>query len=106
MKATRITSNNFMSPENKNNEGKESATRNEESIEFIEKPLEKVDEQDDFKHREGGFLAWLVVVASGYCFGILIGMMNNYALIYNGLEKEYNSTENYVVYTGKQSSKV
>jgi hypothetical protein len=58
-------------------------------------------ELDSFVHMEGGLGGWMVVIASGYCYGILIGMMSNYALIYNGLEKEYNTTENHVLYTGK-----
>jgi hypothetical protein len=62
----------------------------------------KLDDEknEEFHHREGGCRGWVVVVASGYCFGILIGMVSSYALIYNGLEKEYNQTSNPVFYIG------
>jgi hypothetical protein len=87
----------------------ELAVKNEENVEFIEKsivpPTEPVDVDDTFEYKEGGW-GWLVVIACGFCFGILIGMVNNYALIYNGLDEAYkNTTENHVVYTGnfKQS---
>lgn len=69
-----------------------------------EKSLEAVDESaldtkppKDFHYKEGGW-GWLVVIATSYCFGILVGMMNNYALIYNKLEIVYNGTENAVFY--------
>jgi hypothetical protein len=95
------------STDKSNNSRDELAIKNDEAIEFLGKSVAEHEtttaenSQASFKHREGGVWAWLVVIASGYCFGILIGMVNNYALIYNGLEKAYNSTENYVVYTGK-----
>lgn len=54
---------------------------------------------NNFEYKEGG-LGWLVVISCGYCFGILIGMMNNYSLIYNEFDRVYNQTENHVVYSG------
>ena len=53
----------------------------------------------NFVYKEGGW-GWVVVIATSYCFGILVGMMNNYALIYNKLEIVYNGTENHVFYAG------
>lgn len=55
---------------------------------------------DSFKYKEGGF-GWVVVICSGYCLGFLIGMINNYALLYNELAKVYKSTENHIFYSGK-----
>ena len=52
-----------------------------------------------FVYKEGGF-GWIVVLATGYCFGVLIGMINNYALILNEIDRVYNETENHVVYSG------
>lgn len=67
---------------------------------FMIEEYEKI-EHIDFKYKEGGW-GWMVVVATGYCFGILIGMINNYALIYNELDSVYNGTvKNHVVYCGK-----
>jgi hypothetical protein len=53
-----------------------------------------------FQHREGGW-GWVVVLSTGYSFGILIGMVNNYTLIYEKFVVIYNKTENHVVYSGK-----
>jgi len=67
---------------------------------FMVEEYEKMDHMD-FIYKEGGW-GWMVVVATGYCFGILIGMINNYALIYNELDSVYNGTvKNHVVYCGK-----
>lgn len=46
---------------------------------------------------EGGW-GWVVVIAVSYCFGILYGLVNNYALIYNEFTMVYNETENYIIY--------
>lgn len=67
-----------------------------EEMEVIEKPPK------DFVYKEGGW-GWVVVIATSYCFGILVGMMNNYALIYNKFEIVYNGTENHIFYAGKFS---
>jgi hypothetical protein len=56
----------------------------------------------DFVYKEGGF-GWVVVIATGYCFGVLIGMINNYALILNELDRVYNDTENHVLYSGLEN---
>ena len=58
-------------------------------------PTERVN----FEYKDGGW-GWVVVIASSYCFGILYGMVGNYALIYNKFEIVYNSTENHVLYAG------
>ncbi|RNA38147.1 monocarboxylate transporter 10 [Brachionus plicatilis] len=52
----------------------------------------------DFIYQEGGW-GWIVVICSGFCLGILIGMINNYSLLLNEMERVYNQTENHVVYT-------
>ena len=75
-----------------------------ERIEFdsfgVEKQLkEESNDTSDFEYKEGGW-GWVVVVATGYCFAILIGMVNNYALIHNKFVVVYNSTENHVFYSG------
>ncbi len=57
------------------------------------------DRKADFKYREGGW-GWVVVIASAYSFGILYGMVGNYALIFNKFEEVYNGTENHVFYAG------
>ncbi len=53
----------------------------------------------EFEYMEGGW-GWVVVVASAYSFGILYGMVGNYALIFNKFEEVYNGTENHVFYAG------
>ena len=54
---------------------------------------------DDFEYKEGGW-GWVVVIASAYCFGILYGMVGNYALIFNKFEQVYNETDNHIFYAG------
>lgn len=61
--------------------------------------LKKSEEKDEFEYLEGGW-GWVVVLASAYCFGILYGMVGNYALIFNKFEVVYNETENHVLYAG------
>ena len=55
---------------------------------------------DEFIHKEGGW-GWVIVIATGYCFGTLMGMINNYALIFDKFDKVYNGTENHIFYAGK-----
>jgi len=43
---------------------------------------------------------WVVVLASSYCFGIVVGMINNYALIYDQLIKEFSTTQHNVFFSG------
>lgn len=64
-----------------------------------EKEEKSVTEEIDFIHAEGGW-GWIVVLATGYCFGCLMGMINNYALIYNEFDKVYNGTPNHIFYAG------
>ncbi len=52
---------------------------------------------EQFEVSDGGW-GWVVVVAVSYCLGILYGMVNNYALIYNKFAKVYNNTENHIIY--------
>lgn len=66
-------------------------------------PTFDIEIENNFQHTEGG-LGWLVVATTGYCFGILIGMMNNYSLIYNEFDRVYNQTENHIVYSGNLTS--
>ncbi len=46
---------------------------------------------------DGGW-GWVVVAAVSYCLGILYGMVNNYALLYNKFAVVYNNTENHIIY--------
>jgi len=69
-------------------ENLESKLNNTESIELN---ANKVIEPVAFVYKEGGF-GWIVVIACSYSFGILVGMINNYALIYNKLDIVYNNT--------------
>jgi hypothetical protein len=57
------------------------------------------ENNETFVYREGGF-GWIVVLATGYSFGVLIGMVNNYALIMNEIDRVYNETEHHVLYAG------
>jgi hypothetical protein len=51
---------------------------------------------------KGGFLAWFVILAGGYCYGTINGVHNNYSLIYNELIVKYNETDNNVLYSGNK----
>lgn len=61
--------------------------------------MQLLNKNSEFVYQEGGW-GWVVVVCSGFSLGILIGMINNYSLILNEMERVYNNTENHVVYTG------
>ena len=50
-------------------------------------------------YKEGGW-GWIVVIATGYSFGIIIGFINNYALIYNKFDNVYAETKNHIFYAG------
>ena len=80
-----------------NKENLESKLNNIESIELNDNTDNKVIEPVAFVYKEGGF-GWIVVIACSYSFGILVGMINNYALIYNKLDIVYNNTENHIIY--------
>lgn len=74
------------------------------NVKILNEKLSIEGKNKDFIYKEGGW-GWVVVIASGYCFGILIGMINNYALIYNELVKVHNGTANHVVYSGSYAFK-
>ncbi|RNA11488.1 monocarboxylate transporter 10-like [Brachionus plicatilis] len=77
------------------------ADNQSKKIKVLESDLKDQPKQEEpeFVHRDGGW-GWLVVLCTGYCFGILIGMCNNYALIYVELERVYIGTDNHVTYAG------
>ena len=54
---------------------------------------------ESFVYKEGAW-GWIVVLSASYCLGILIGMINNYALIYNKLIAVYSDTDHHVFYAG------
>ena len=54
---------------------------------------------ENFIRKEGGW-GWVVVIASAYCFGIIIGMINNYALVYDKLIEVYSETKHHILYAG------
>ena len=54
------------------------------------------------KVEEGGW-GWVVVIATSYSFGILYGLVNNYALIYNQFAIIYKDTEHHIVYAGNKN---
>lgn len=55
------------------------------------------DPEKNFVASEGGW-GWVVVLACSYNIGMLVGLMNNYAIIINGLDVAYNGTENHIFY--------
>ena len=55
--------------------------------------------KEEMVFKEGGW-GWVVVVAASYSFGILIGMNNNYALVYNKLDIVYQGTDNHTLFAG------
>ncbi len=69
--------------------------------EIINKKANDEDSNKDLlvTYQEGAW-GWVVVLTSAYCFGIIVGMINNYALIYDKLIKEYSTTEHNVFYSG------
>ena len=60
----------------------------------------EVKNQDELEINKESAWGWVVVLASSYCFGIVVGMINNYALIYDQLIKEFSTTEHNVFYSG------
>ena len=80
---------------------KTSAAQNIKMHDSNKEKNEDLNRKDEsVKYSEGGY-GWIVVVATGYCFGILIGMINNYSLLYNELDRVYVNTQNHVLYSGK-----
>ena len=58
-----------------------------------------LEKEPEFEHTEGGW-GWIVVVSTGYIFGILMGFVNNYALILNEFDSAYNNTQDHIFYAG------
>ena len=50
-------------------------------------------------HKEGGW-GWIVMLATSYNVGLLVGIVNSYALIYNKMVNTYEHEENHVFYAG------
>jgi hypothetical protein len=65
-----------------------------------ENSTESTCRKEEIIYREGGW-GWVIVLATGYSFGIIIGLINNYALIYNEFDKVYAQTENHIFYAGE-----
>ena len=83
---------------NKAYDSNESKSEDSQTFDVNPSPIR----QANFEYKDGGW-GWVVVIASSYCFGILYGMVGNYALIYNKFEIVYNSTENHVLYAGNSN---
>jgi hypothetical protein len=62
---------------------------------------ETARQHDEHKVADGGLRAWTVCFATVFSFGLYLGFDFNYGLIYSTLIKEYNQTENNVVFAGK-----
>jgi hypothetical protein len=65
----------------------------------IKDNLKSVNEDSTFVHEDGG-KGWLVVLASCWCFGIILTMQNTYSLLYNNMVETYANTTNHVLYAG------
>ena len=57
------------------------------------------NENNSFTIKDGGS-GWLVVIASCWCFGIIISMQNSYSLLYNSIIEKYKNETNHVAYAG------
>ena len=59
---------------------------------------EKKDDEALFRYKEGGW-GWIVVIACGYCFGVIVSLINDYTLIYDEFDIEYkDKVENHLLY--------
>ncbi len=84
----------------KANEKPNLKNKSETNLSKIDENSNELDNIDiEFVYKEGGW-GWIVVLACGYCFGLIIGMTNNYALLYNEFDRIYNQTENHIVFSG------
>ena len=52
-----------------------------------------------FVFKDGGS-GWFVVIASCWCFGIIISMQNSYSLLYSSIIEKYQNETNHVAYAG------
>jgi hypothetical protein len=59
---------------------------------------QKKDDSEEFV--EGG-LGWLILLATIWSYGVIIGMQNNYSILYLELIQVYNTTKHNVLYSGK-----
>lgn len=80
--------------------GKESQLENEASL--LEKPPtinshdhETMKVHPQRRQMDGGLRAWLIVLSSFMCNGLIFGVINSYSLVYGKLEKilEENGVE-------------
>lgn len=49
------------------------------------------DEQEEFQPPDGGSRAWLVMVGSFFCNGIIFGVINSYGVIFKKLNDDLKS---------------
>ena len=68
----------------------------------IETPFVDNKVRKDPLEFDKGAWGWLVVAATSFNFGILVGLPGNYALIYNELATVYKDTEHSVFYAGNK----
>lgn len=80
--------------------GKESQSENENEASLLEKPPttnshETMKVHPQRRQMDGGFRAWLIVLSSFMCNGLIFGVINSYSLVYGKLEKilEENGVE-------------
>lgn len=64
----------------------------------------ETQQQKSFVHKDGG-MGWIVVIASCWCFGIVISMQNSYSLLYNSIIEKYKNSTNPVSYAGENKFK-
>ncbi len=69
-------------------------------IEFSKKQVDSDEYEIQNDSMDKGILAWVVCLATAWCFGVNIGMSFNYPLIYGKLVEVYNNTPYYQVYSG------
>jgi len=63
-----------------------------------------IDEvKKDFVYLEGGW-GWVIVMATSINMGLILGICNNYSLVYNKLVIVYQDTENHVFYAGMRNN--
>ena len=58
-----------------------------------------LEENHEFKHKDGGW-GWIVMIATGFNIGNVVGILNCYTLVYNKMVNTYEHEENHVFYAG------